>query len=139
MTKTISVFDDCRPSVSCSKQSESVEATINSHQYSELADFITTLSTRDRDALQTRFRLPALVINEMVELIDSYYTVGTLLTAPRQNDSDALWIVVDPHVEDPKDAVWSVECRMLADGKEGEAVLHVEFHADVLVYRYIGS
>lgn len=116
-----------------------MEATINSHQYSELADFIAALSTRDRDALQTRFQLPALVINEMFELIDSYYTVGTLLTAPRQDDSDALWIVVDPHVEDPDPSVWSVECRMLADGKEGEAVLHVEFHADALVYRYIGS
>lgn len=115
-----------------------MDLTLREEQYCELVAFISAVSSKDRGVLTERFILPAVVIDGLFDLVDSYYEVGTVLSAPPRADSDAIWVVVGPESDLDPD-IWSVDCRMLANGKEGEAVLHIEFHGVTLEYRYIGS
>ena len=88
--------------------------SLRQQAYAQAAAFVHTLDRRDRLALQRDWSLSPGVADEIIEMLDSYFAVHQALSlAP------------------------------LADGKPGEATLHLEMSGDDgalrLHYQYIGS
>ena len=111
-----------------------------------LADaFVRTLDGRDPVALQRDWAVAPALADEIVDMLDGYF-------APQQRLAlapPALAFVpgkagrpaVDVYATDA--GPLGMECQLLADGKPGEAILHLEIagHDDAmrLSYRYLAS
>ena len=113
--------------------------------YAQAAAFVQTLDSRDPVALQRDWGLSPAVADEIAEMLDSYFAANEVLSlaplaqafGPGKGDRPA----VDVYATDA--GALGLECRLLADGKPGDAVLHLEMSghdgALCLHYRYIGS
>ncbi len=113
--------------------------------YAQAAAFVQTLDGRDPVALQRDWGLSSAVADELIEMLDSYFAADQVLSlAPLAQacvPGKAGRPAVDVYATDA--GPLGLECLLLADGKPGEAVLHLEMsgHDGVLRlhYRYIGS
>ena len=113
--------------------------------YAQAAAFVQTLDGRDPVALQRDWALPPAVADELIEMLGSYFAADQALSlaplaqafVPGKGGRPA----VDVYATEA--GALGLECLLLADGKPGEAVLHLELSghdgALRLHYRYIGS
>jgi hypothetical protein len=113
--------------------------------YAQAAAFVQTLDRRDPVALQRDWSLPPGVAEEIVEMLDSYFAANQALSlaplaqafVPGKGGRPA----VDVYATDA--GPLGLECILLADGKPGEATLHLEMSGHDgtlrLHYQYIGS
>ncbi|NHQ90826.1 hypothetical protein [Janthinobacterium lividum] len=113
--------------------------------YAQAAAFVRTLDGRDPVALQRDWGLSAAVADEVIEMLDSYFAARQTLSlaplaqafVPGKGGRPA----VDMYATDA--GLLGMECLLLADGKPGEAILHLEMSghdgALRLHYHYIGS
>ena len=113
--------------------------------YGQAAAFVQTLDRRDPVALQRDWALSPAVAEEIIEMLDSYFAASQALSlaplaqafVPGKDGRPA----VDVYATDA--GPLGLECRLLADGKPGEATLHLEMSghdgALRLHYHYIGS
>ncbi|MEF2265927.1 hypothetical protein V3C40_03945 [Janthinobacterium sp. LS2A] len=113
--------------------------------YAQAAAFVQTLDGRDPVALQRDWGLSPGVADEIIEMLDSYFAADQALSlaplaqafVPGKGGRPA----VDVYATGA--GPLGLECRLLADGKPGEAILHLEMSghdgALHLHYRYIGS
>ena len=113
--------------------------------YAQAAAFVQTLDGRDPVALQRDWGLSSAVADELIEMLDSYFAANQALSlaplaeafVPGKGGRSA----VDVYATDC--GPLGLECLLLADGKPGEAVLHLEMSghdgALRLHYQYIGS
>ena len=109
------------------------------------AAFAATLDQRDPVALQRDWAIPAAVAGEIADMLDSYFTAHQALSlaplaqafVPGKSGRPA----VDVYAT--SGGTLGLECQLLADGKPGEAILHLELAghdgALQLHYKYIGS
>lgn len=117
--------------------------SLRQQAYAQAAAFAQTLDRRDPVALQRDWAMPPAVAEEIVEMLDSYFapdqalSLAPLAQVPGKGGRPA----VDVYVTDAGSV--GLECLLLADGKPGEAILHLEMSghdgALRLHYRYIGS
>ena len=111
-----------------------------------LADaFVRTLDGRDPVALQRDWAVAPALAEEIVDMLDGYFAPQQRLAlaplalafAPGKGGRPA----VDVYATDA--GPLGMECQLLADGKPGEAILHLEVagHDDAmrLSYRYLAS
>lgn len=126
-----------------------MEMTVTDSQrqlaHAQAAAFVQTLDRRDSVALQRDWALPPAVADELIEMLDSYFAANQSLSlaplaqafVPGKGGRPA----VDVYATDA--GALGLECVLLADGKPGEAVLHLEMSghdgALRLHYQYIGS
>ncbi|MGK5055530.1 hypothetical protein ACQ4WY_01165 [Janthinobacterium sp. LB2P49] len=113
--------------------------------YAQAAAFVQTLDRRDPVALQRDWALPPAVAEEIVEMLDSYFEASQALSlaplarafVPGKGGRPA----IDVYATDA--GPLGLECQLLADGKPGEAILHLEISghdgALRLHYHYLGS
>ncbi|MNK73342.1 hypothetical protein D3C87_928370 [compost metagenome] len=113
--------------------------------YAQAAAFVQTLDGRDPVALQRDWGLSPGVADEIIEMLDSYFAADQALSlaplaqafVPGKGGRPA----VDVYATGAESL--GLECRLLADGKPGEAILHMEMSghdgALRLHYSYIGS
>ncbi|WP_058051180.1 hypothetical protein [Janthinobacterium sp. Ant5-2-1] len=119
--------------------------SLRQQAYVQAAAFVRTLDGRDPVALQRDWGLSAAVADEIIETLDSYFTARQTLSlaplaqafVPGKGGRPA----VDMYATDA--GPLGMECLLLADGKPGEAILHLEMSghdgALRLHYHYIGS
>ena len=119
--------------------------SLRQQAYAQAAAFVHTLDLRDRLALQRDWSLSPGVADEIIEMLDSYFTVHQALSlaplaeafVPGKSGRPA----VDVYATNC--GPLGLECLLLADGKPGEAILHLEMSGDDgalrLHYQYIGS
>jgi hypothetical protein len=113
--------------------------------YAQAAAFVQTLDRRDPVALQRDWGLSPGLAGEIVDMLDSYFAAGQALSlaplaqafVPGKGGRPP----VDVYATDA--GPLGLECLLLADGKPGEAILHLEVAghdgALRLTYKYIGS
>ena len=113
--------------------------------YAQAAAFVQTLDRRDPVALQRDWGLSPGVADEIIEMLDSYFAANEALSlaplaqafVPGKSGRPA----VDVYAT--SGGTLGLECQLLADGKPGEAILHLEMAghdgALQLHYKYIGS
>ena len=113
--------------------------------YAQAAAFVQTLDGRDPVALQRDWGLSPGVSDEIIDMLDSYFAANQALSlsplaqafVPGKGGRPA----VDVYATDA--GPLGLECLLLADGKPGEAILHLEMSghdgALRLHYQYIGS
>ncbi|WP_425254566.1 hypothetical protein ACPJXG_13615 [Janthinobacterium sp. NFX145] len=113
--------------------------------YAQAAAFVQTLDGRDPVALQRDWGLSPGVADEIIDMLDSYLAANQALSlallaqafVPGKGGRPA----VDVYATDA--GALGLECLLLADGKPGEAILHLEMSghdgALRLHYQYIGS
>ncbi|MGX9782545.1 hypothetical protein [Janthinobacterium lividum] len=113
--------------------------------YAQAAAFVQTLDGRDPVALQRDWGLSPGVADEIIEMLDSYFAASQTLSlaplaqafVPGKGGRPA----VDVYATDA--GPLGLECLLLADGKPGEATLHLEMSghdgALRLHYHYMGS
>ncbi|MEG0884479.1 MAG: hypothetical protein RSH52_24905 [Janthinobacterium sp.] len=107
--------------------------------------FVHTLDLRDPGALQREWAMSPALAGEICDMVDSYF-------APQQRLSLAPLAQAFVPGKSGRPAVdvyatsggtLGLECQLLADGKPGEAILHLEVAghdgALQLHYKYIGS
>ena len=119
--------------------------SLRQQAYTQAAAFVHTLDLRDRLALQRDWSLSPGVADEIVEMLDSYFAANQALSlaplaeafVPGKGGRPA----VDVYATDC--GPLGLECLLLADGKPGEATLHLAMSghdgALRLHYQYIGS
>ncbi|OEZ86188.1 hypothetical protein JAB6_17710 [Janthinobacterium sp. HH104] len=113
--------------------------------YAQAAAFVQTLDGRDPVALQRDWGLSPGVADEIIEMLNSYFAADQALSlAPLAQafvSGKGGRPAVDVYATDA--GPLGLECRLLANGKPGEAILHLEMSghdgALRLHYRYIGS
>ncbi|PHV33066.1 hypothetical protein P9875_16230 [Janthinobacterium rivuli] len=113
--------------------------------YAQAAAFVQTLDGRDPVALQRDWGLSLAVADEIIDMLDSYFAASQALSlsplaqafVPGKGGRPG----VDVYATDA--GALGLECLLLADGKPGEAILHLEMSghdgALRLHYQYIGS
>ncbi|ATD61471.1 MAG: hypothetical protein ACOH2S_16060 [Janthinobacterium svalbardensis] len=113
--------------------------------YAQAAAFVQTLDRRDPVALQRDWRLSPAAADEIIEMLDSYFAANQALSlaplaeafVPGKGGRPA----IDVYGTDC--GPLGLECLLLADGKPGEAILHLAMSghdgALHLHYQYIGS
>ena len=123
----------------------SMTDSLRQQAYAQAAAFVHTLDRRDPVALQRDWSLSPAVAQEVVEMLDSYFLANQALSlaplaqafVPGRGGRPA----VDVYATDA--GPLGLECQLLADGKPGEATLHLEMSghdgALRLHYQYIGS
>ncbi|WP_219134438.1 hypothetical protein [Janthinobacterium sp. UMAB-60] len=119
--------------------------SLRQQAYAQAAAFVRTLDRRDPLALQRNWSLSPGVADEIIEMLDSYFAANQALSlaplaeafVPGQGGRCA----VDVYATDC--GPLGLECRLLADGRPGEATLHLEISGHEgalrLHYQYIGS
>ena len=119
--------------------------SLRQQAYAQAAAFVHTLDRRDPAALQRDWSLSPGVADEIIEMLDSYFAVHQALSlaplaqafVPGKGGRPA----VDVYATDC--GPLGLECLLLADGKPGEVILHLEMCSDDgalrLHYQYIGS
>ena len=119
--------------------------SLRQQAYAQAAAFVHTLDRRDPVALQRDWSLSPAVAEEILEMLDSYFSANQALSLaplaqafmPGKGGRPA----VDVYATDA--GPLGLECLLLADGKPGEATLHLEMSghdgALRLHYHYIGS
>ena len=119
--------------------------SLRQQAYAQAAAFVHTLDRRDPAALQRDWSLAPGVADEIIEMLDSYFAVHQALSlaplaeafVPGKSGRPA----VDVYATNC--GPLGLECLLLADGKPGEAILHLEMSGDDgalrLHYQYIGS
>ena len=119
--------------------------SLRQQAYAQAAAFVHTLDLRDPVALQRVWSLAPGVADEIIEMLDSYFAANQALSlaplaeafVPGKGGRPA----VDVYATDR--GPLGLECLLLADGKPGEAILHLEMSghdgALRLHYQYIGS
>lgn len=122
-----------------------VNDSLRQQAYAQAAAFVQTLDRRDPVALQRHWGLSPGVADEIIEILDSYFTAHQVLSlaplaqafVPGKGGRPA----VDVYATDA--GPLGLECLLLADGQPGEATLHLEMSghdgALRLHYHYIGS
>lgn len=122
-----------------------VTDSLRQQAYAQAAAFVRTLDRRDPVALQRDWGLSPSVADEIVDMLDSYFAANEALSlapleqafVPGKGGRPA----VDVYATDA--GPLGLECLLLADGKWGEATLHLEMSnhdgALRLHYHYIGS
>ncbi|MGK5037059.1 hypothetical protein [Janthinobacterium sp. LB3P118] len=123
----------------------SMTDSLRQQAYAQAAAFVHTLDRRDPVALQRDWSLSPAVAEEILEMLDSYFSANQALSLaplaqafmPGKGGRPA----VDVYATDA--GPLGLECLLLADGKPGEATLHLEMSghdgALRLRYHYIGS
>ena len=123
----------------------SITDSLRQQAYAQAAVFVQTLDLRDPVALQRDWSLSAGVAEEILEMLDSYFSANQALSlaplaeafVPGKGGRSA----IDVYATDA--GPLGLECMLLADGKPGEATLHLEMSgadgALRLHYQYIGS
>jgi len=123
----------------------SMTDSLRQQAYAQAAAFVHTLDRRDPVALQRDWSLSPAVAEEILEMLDSYFSANQALSLaplaqafmPGKGGRPA----VDVYATDC--GPLGLECLLLADGKPGEATLHLEMSghdgALRLHYHYIGS
>ncbi|OEZ93523.1 hypothetical protein JAB8_06390 [Janthinobacterium sp. HH106] len=113
--------------------------------YAQAAAFVQTLNGRDPVALQRDWGLSPAVAAEIVDMLDSYFAASEALSLTPLAHAFVPGKGGRPGVDvyATGDGPLGLECLLLADGKPGEAILHLEMSghdgALRLHYRYIGS
>lgn len=119
--------------------------SLRQQAYAQAAAFVHTLDLRDPLALQRDWSLSPGVADEIIEMLDSYFAANQALSlaplaeafVPGKGGRPA----VDVYATDC--GPLGLECLLLADGKPGEAILHLAMSghdgALRLHYQYIGS
>jgi len=119
--------------------------SLRQQAYAQAAAFVHTLDLRDPLALQRDWSLSPAVADEIIEMLDSYFAANQALSlaplaeafVPGKGGRPA----VDVYATDC--GPLGLECLLLADGKPGEAILHLAMSghdgALRLHYQYIGS
>ena len=119
--------------------------SLRQQAYAQAAAFVHTLDLRDPVALQRDWSLSPGVADEIIEMLDSYFSANQALSlaplaeafVPGKGGRPA----VDVYATDC--GPLGLECLLLADGKPGEAILHLAMSghdgALRLHYQYIGS
>ncbi|MGK5061994.1 hypothetical protein [Janthinobacterium sp. LB3P112] len=119
--------------------------SLRQQAYAQAAAFVQTLDLRDPVALQSEWGLSPGVADEIIEMLDSYFSANQALSlaplaeafVPGKGGRPG----VDVYATDA--GPLGLECLLLADGKPGEATLHLEMSghdgALRLHYHYIGS
>jgi hypothetical protein len=113
--------------------------------YAQAAAFVQTLDRRDPVALQREWGLSSGVAGEIVDMLDSYFAAGQALSLAPLAQAFVPGKGGRPGVDvyAAGDGPLGLECLLLADGKPGEAILHLEVAghdgALRLTYKYIGS
>lgn len=119
--------------------------SLRQQAYAQAAAFVYTLDLRDPVALQRDWSLSPGVADEIIEMLDSYFSANQALSlaplaeafVPGKGGRPA----VDVYATDC--GPLGLECLLLADGKPGEAILHLAMSghdgALRLHYQYIGS
>lgn len=107
--------------------------------------FVHTLDLRDPGALQREWAMSPALVGEICDMVDSYFAPQQRLSlaplaqafAPGQGGRPP----VDVYATDA--GPLGMECMLLADGRPGEATVHLEVAghdgALRLSYKYIGS
>lgn len=119
--------------------------SLRQQAYAQAAAFVHTLDRRDRLALQRDWSLSPGVADEIIEMLDSYFAAHQALSLAPQAEAFVPGKggrpAVDVYATDC--GPLGLECLLLADGKPGEAILHLEMSghdgALRLHYQYIGS
>ena len=96
------------------------------------SELVTAINARDSVAVQTLCHFSSSCADEVFDAIDSYFQRGVTLALGPAPD----WYLMN-------DGALGMECELFADGKPGEARLHLDV-ADkdgvlTLHYQYIGS
>ena len=119
--------------------------SLRQQAYAQAAAFVHTLDLRDPLVLQRDWSLSPGVADEIIEMLDSYFAANQALSlaplaeafVPGKGGRPA----VDMYATDC--GPLGLECLLLADGKPGEATLHLAMSghdgALRLHYQYIGS
>lgn len=122
-----------------------VTDTLRQQAYAQAAAFVQTLDRRDPMALQRDWAITPAVAEEVIDMLDSYFAAHQVLSlaplaqafVPGKGGRPA----VDVYATDA--GPLGLECLLLADGRPGEATLHLEMSghdgALRLHYHYIGS
>lgn len=97
-----------------------------------VSELLAAMNTRDSEAIQTLCHFSSACADEVFEAIDSYFQRGVALALGPAPD----WYPMN-------DGALGMACELFADGKPGEARLHLDV-ADqdgvpTLHYQYIGS
>ncbi|PLY39804.1 hypothetical protein CSZ94_24310 [Janthinobacterium sp. ROICE36] len=119
--------------------------SLRQQAYAQAAAFVHTLDRRDPVALQRDWSLSPAVAEEIVEMLDSYFAANQALSlvplAQAFVQGKGGRPAVDVYATDA--GPLGMECLLLADGKPGEATLHLAMSghdgALRLHYHYIGS
>ena len=123
----------------------SMTDSLRQQAYAQAAAFVHTLDRRDPVALQRDWTVSSALAGEIVEMLDSYYAAGQRLSlaplaqafTPGKGGRPA----VDVYATHA--GPLGMECVLLADGRPGEAILHLEVSghdaAMRLHYKYLGS
>jgi len=114
--------------------------------YNILDNFITLAKQEEHKKLIENFQMSQGQLEELYEFLKNYYDNLELLCIPPYEvafiDSDLSRIPIEIDGEEDED-IWSLECALWVDDKEGEAILHADLHIDEesinFDYRYIGS
>ena len=122
-----------------------VTGSLRRQAYALADDIVRTLDRRDAVALQRDWAIPPAVAGEIIDMLDSYFAAEQRLSlAPlAQAFAQGKGGRPDVDVYAANDGALGMECRLLADGKPGEAILHLDVsgHGGALRlhYHYIGS
>ena len=97
-----------------------------------VSELLAAINTRDSEAIQTLCHFSGACADEVFEAIDSYFKRGAVLALGPAPD----WYPMN-------DGALGMACELFADGKPGEARLHLDV-ADkdgvlALHYQFIGS
>jgi len=97
-----------------------------------VSELLVAINTRDSETIQKLCHFSSACAEEVFEAIDSYFRRGAVL---------ALGPVIDWYPMN--DGALGMECELFADGKPGEARLHLDVAnkdgVPTLHYQYIGS
>ncbi|WP_426089945.1 hypothetical protein [Janthinobacterium sp. PSPC1-1] len=119
--------------------------SLRQQAYAQAAAFVHTLDLRDPLALQRDWSLSPGVADEIIEMLDSYFATNQALSLAPLAEAFVAGKggrpAVDVYATDC--GPLGLECLLLADGKPGEAILHLAMSghdgALRLHYQYIGS
>ena len=93
---------------------------------------LAAINARDSEAVQTLCHFSSACADEVFEAVDSYFERGVALAL----GPAAHWYLMN-------DGALGMECELFADGKPGEARLHLDvadkYGVQTLHYHYIGS
>jgi len=107
--------------------------------------FVGTLDLRDPVALQRKWAMSPALAGEICDMVDSYFAAQQRLSLTPLAQAFVPGKGGRPGVDvyATGDGPLGMECLLLADGKPGEAILHLEVAghdgALRLTYKYIGS
>lgn len=115
---------------------------LDSTKHTQLNNFINAISARDTTTLASHFSLSQKIISEIYDLIPTYFSTNSKLSAPPNTQSTYKTNIPLITIYDTGDGDIAVECFIFENNEPSEAILHVSFFAhspDKLIYEFIDS